>query len=470
MEFDDGALFEPSMPALGQAQGSAWLTRARVARGRKGGRWLAHTYVYIPTRVRIIYNASSYAYLVATCTCAFTLSSIDRCYISHITCLEIKVPRPETRPDGPGSWSELHFFMRRSTQSILLQNPGVIIGLNEYCAEGHSAILLSSKWAGFGTSTICTDYLIDALQTNIAVDLPVEYWAAFDCAPHCKDILAASKCKHVFSNVVLGAEQHWLTEFADMNDALLASLEQQKREGASSKQIRKQINKLNDEYKTWVLNNKHTFSHDIRATADCHKCHEPCLLRCEAALNIDVVSPTCTSWSAQGLRLGWIDRSNQPLVVWCLALEFNKPVIFVLECVPGMDYVFLRQLAPSYLMDPIIIDPVDFGFPVSGKRLFIRGTRSNAFAPQLPFQVSFIADHFFVKRRLTAKVFVQSKPKDIIAFLNMQAKSKHNIRPFMRFPRDCSVLLTSKERVRLSQHEDKAQAWRRSVMALEDDL
>ena len=70
----------------------------------------------------------------------------------------------------------------------------------------------------------------------------------------------------------------------------------------------------------------------------------------EDVLWIDCGSPSCTAWSARGKRLGWLDVTNIPTILWAyfLSKEGLKPDIVFGENVPGFDLEWWKSLSPAY--------------------------------------------------------------------------------------------------------------------------
>ena len=390
-------------------------------------------------------------------------------------CKSVRVKSPRAiaassaggRPLGPASWSELHYFMRKGVQSIVFGNYGVTQKLSSYF-RGIHRLYVTSKWSGIGTATPCVQYTQEALWHTLGIRVEVVFHAAFDNAPVCQDVLKESLCRHVFADVCLGADEKWMQDLKDKNLELLNRIEAWKKSGEKGMQLRRRIHEVNREYKAWIRESQHKFRHDPEASAPCLKTGKVSRLRPKRdGVHAEITSPTCVSWSAVGLQWGWIHESNRPLICWCLQLKTNQPHTFCLECVPRLDLDFIVELIGEYYdVAAVIVEPESWGMPISGHRLFVRGVLKSSFVPTLPFSVDFLAEHFFVERRLCASVFLMAPRGEVLQCVNAMAQSKFGlIRPFMRVPRDASVILTSKERQRLQHHQTRADTWRREMAA-----
>ena len=190
--------------------------------------------------------------------------------------------------------------MRGGVQSLLLQHRGVAARLAEFFASSSQrGIMIASKWAGIGTSTACVLYVQEALAHVADISMDCDFYAAFDNASHCQDILIQSRCRHVFSDVCLGSDTDWLEKLKHKNNLLLGELQKAKSIGSTALELRRVVRTLNNEYKEWIAQHRHEFSHDPHAVGQCARCQQNCRLRLDDGVNVEIVSPTCVSWSAQ---------------------------------------------------------------------------------------------------------------------------------------------------------------------------
>ena len=200
-------------------------------------------------------------------------------------------------------------------------------------SEIDGKIYVVSKWAGVGTSHVCLTPAELAMDA-IGISLRFEHYAAFDLDQTCKDVLGASGCGHIFGDVSAGSSGDWMGDLRVIGDKLMGNYSALEMCGSSPSFLRALLHSLNSEYMAWILDHSHEYSFDRDAVAQCMACWEyagchVCPPRDGEVLEFS--SPTCISWSVRGSQIGWLCRSNRPLIAWCLHSSFTLPAMALVE-------------------------------------------------------------------------------------------------------------------------------------------
>ena len=93
--------------------------------------------------------------------------------------------------------------------------------------------------------------------------------------------------------------------------------------------------------------------------------------RSDGSLWLDMTSPSCVPWSAQGRQLGWLQHENLPTLFWGMSLAVYTPDLVALECTPRFDTQFVEVLSGrKVIFNKVVLCPPVFGIPVTGSRVW----------------------------------------------------------------------------------------------------
>jgi hypothetical protein len=361
-------------------------------------------------------------------------------------------------------------FMHNALQILALSDADRLEQWRKF-SDIDRKIYVVSKWAGVGTSHVCLKHAALAMDA-IGISLPFEHYAAFDLDQTCKDVLGRIGCGHVFGDVSAGSCSDWMQRLRDIGDELMGSWVASEICGAPPTDLRALLHSLNDKYMTWILDNSHEYEFDLDAVAPCMACGEGAECRVCPPKDgevLEFISPTCISWSIRGNQMGWLCKSNRPLIAWCLQSNFSLPTMAVVECTPALDVRYMQRLMPCFDLTPVIMSPDLVGFPVGGERVFIRCLRRSVPRTSLVYEYETFHKFFFRELMLTQNVFLLCSDAELMQYLNFLGHQKHKVpKVFERLPRTAEsrkAVLTAQERVRLQHHESRAEKFRREASA-----
>ena len=374
--------------------------------------------------------------------------------------------------EGADTWPDMHLFMRETVQSVALTKPCIRESLCSLISgEKPLDVTFIIKWAGVCTARLAAIYLQDAIRYVWGIDVPFVVHAAYDTDDTCREVMRKSSAipgvalpiRHIFSDVTLGSCPTFMERLDSKNQELLGRIHAQSSQ-LNAAERRVFVHQLIGEYKQWILDHRHEFNHDAEAASHCFSHDTPCRHEPETGSFVfQFVSPECIGWSARGNQLYWFHPTNQSLIVWSLQLKFVKTKMFVIECTPQLDVSFIQELLPEFGITPVIVEPVEFAHPVTGKRVFVNGRLKECYTPVLEYGIGTFQLHCFRKLRVNGSVFLLAGDAEIVDYLNDLCEMKHRVRPFLKKPDDARCVLATREKGRLEGHERLAQAWRREA-------
>ena len=98
--------------------------------------------------------------------------------------------------------------------------------------------------------------------------------------------------------------------------------------------------------------------------------------------HVQLVSPSCTSWSSQGKQLGWMDSANCATLCWAATLRAEQPDLLLLECTKRFDWRFVAEMCDNKLdFFALDMEPDFCGIPTNGGRLWLSGTQAGPARP-----------------------------------------------------------------------------------------
>ena len=164
----------------------------------------------------------------------------------------------------------------------------------------------------------------------------------------------------------------------------------------------------------------------VHEEQDCLKCSKKCPIYPRAFMKaqdvwIDCVSPTCTAWSSQGTKFGWLCPSNLPLICWAAAArnEAHCPDLGFLECTPQLVLAFLTRLSMGRLnFHSRIRGPKDAGVPSSGRRVWAVAAANNLCYKENPFSSERLTKAVLRKVVGTPAMYICATAEEISSFLD----------------------------------------------------
>ena len=158
----------------------------------------------------------------------------------------------------------------------------------------------------------------------------------------------------------------------------------------------------------------------------CSRCKKKCPIYPRAFMRaqdvwIDCVSSTCTAWSTQGTKFGWLCPSNLPLICWAAAARnlANCPDLSFLECTPQLPLGFLTRLSKGRLnFHSCIRGPKDAGIATSGRRVWAVAAANNLCYKENPFSSERLTKAVLRKVVGDPSMFIHAMVDEITSFLD----------------------------------------------------
>jgi hypothetical protein len=145
---------------------------------------------------------------------------------------------------------------------------------------------------------------------------------------------------------------------------------------------------------------------------------------------IDTLGPTCTSWSNQGSKLGWLCPSNLPLICWAAAarVEARCADLSFLECTPQLALDFLTRLSKGRLVfHTCILGPKAAGIPCSGRRVWAVACANKLRFKENPFSMKRLTQTVFRKVVASPSIFLHATGDEVNAFLDFLNEHRDNL-------------------------------------------
>ena len=128
--------------------------------------------------------------------------------------------------------------------------------------------------------------------------------------------------------------------------------------------------------------------------------------------HLEISGINCQPWSYAGKRMGWLDDRSIPCLILIQTILSVQPDAVCIECTPGFDFATLRRLLRGYRGDYAITSPVDFGYPVSRKRMYMWFDRMRSLQ-RIHREVSTILDICRRSLLVGPEIFLQASPEQI---------------------------------------------------------
>ena len=243
-------------------------------------------------------------------------------------------------------------------------------------------LVVTSKWAGIAGMDIALQAWAKALQDEgINVRVVTHSFCERDNA--CQKMLACIPSHQLFSDLN--------TQLSDPLTKTILRKQLQIRQkflghehrlrGGSDPATRAALKKAHvEEFKMSVESLLAATCETAPLEALCKYHGRPCpVMQPQAAADdgkvvwLEVASPSCTAWSARGLRLGWLSTDNVTTLLWGHGFqsEGRKPDMVVGENVPSFDLRWWMTIAgDAYEWHHTVFNPMQIGVPVSGDRLW----------------------------------------------------------------------------------------------------
>ena len=255
------------------------------------------------------------------------------------------------------------------------------------------------------------------------VETPLRVSSACDCKPLCRQVLCALKAgkpEHIFGNVCSRIEASVREAVEKM---LPVSEDSPQQKAAAYERIR-----------------GHLFAAGRQAFNPCVKSY--CYVHgraCPLWDSVDVVNPTardklvvaaagscCTDYSPRrtGEAPGLSGPTTYPFHAWIGEMKVLLPDLIYYENVPNFPAHKFDEWLPEYANHNIVASPVDYGFPVSRRRIFGLLVLKETVSLDLDmpaFEAAF-------KRRCctNADSFCVAPPEDVLAAYEDRARSRGN--------------------------------------------
>ena len=141
------------------------------------------------------------------------------------------------------------------------------------------------------------------------------------------------------------------------------------------------------------------------------------------SLWMELISPSCIHWSAQGGHLGWLGEANLPLLAWAIGLRNDKyrPDMTCLECTPQLraELPFLRALSGDKLeWYSTVMGPKHVGVPCGGQRVWVISAMNRLAFPGGPFCDQVVARCAFRTVVGTPSMFLSSGKEQVAGYLD----------------------------------------------------
>jgi hypothetical protein len=262
---------------------------------------------------------------------------------------------PPVRPDefaGPKSFKDIFEFANVLVEKFLQEDtlPG---SRPRLASEMHQKrIVLTSSYSGIGSAEWAVHFVKHALAKVAGIEIEVLFWSACDRDAVCRNVLKNHK-------------QHPLHIFTDLRDRIppqayedLEGLYTQHRQRLDDGQYATIVEKqaacriIGDEFfeaACTLLDNS-----DLKVTqARCTICNAQCPLvppLQEHDIWIEVGGNTCTPWSVNGKREGWLDYNGLPSLAWTFWCKGARPHFILNECTPRWpgETVWKRIMGQDY--------------------------------------------------------------------------------------------------------------------------
>ena len=321
-------------------------------------------------------------------------------------------------------------------------------------------LVVTSKYCGLGTMHIALNYFVRAFETLFGIVLEVKTYSMCDKSDVCKSLLECFWPEHLSEDVLDPFHPSFIADLnslCSMYSARWADIPEGSPDAVRTqrasllKEFQREVEKVADREDIWC------------GVANCLLQQQefsvvPPLRHDD--LWLEMLSPTCTSWSKRGSRRQWIDASNIPLLAWAISTRKwqRRPHLVLLECTPELDLRWLEKLSDSRLaFQSVVLGPGDVGIPTTGDRVWATSSSNGVQIADGVFATSTVMKYIMRSVEMGANSFLQATRAEINAYEDFQNAKGRKIPKHPRGKRyRARDMISACALDRLQQHELQA--------------
>ena len=238
--------------------------------------------------------------------------------------------------------------------------------------------VVTGKWSGAGTMGIAFQYFREAVQEVFPeFEIYSQLFSETDWDEHAQSLLSCLDPLHLHSNLLSQFSEEAIETVTRYQGKLRYCLESVK--SNPNVLLQHKAAQKEDNIRLFVLQVRQAM---LKLGKTAFKTEDECLIhdgKCfltpdkQGWLWLELISPTCTAWSARGKGLGWADSANLPLILHCCRWAHSefRPHLTIVECTPRLDLRTMEEFSESNVMfSSICTSPDKFDMPTSGERLW----------------------------------------------------------------------------------------------------
>ena len=404
-------------------------------------------------------------------------------------------PESEHDPDdgvplGPASFEELFAWPERFMQKVVRNEQGSWMLRNLRTCTG---IVLTTSFSGIGSAEVAASMVANHLcKMGIWHGDALQVYSACEIDVSCQGVLLshAAPCrpKHVFTDIqhILphGLEQ----ELRELSGSLRKQLSEMQFSGSQQRQ--EAVKTLAEHFHCRAVLALQDVVVQSQAYCAIHRRPCPCVPKAPIPgtyLRVEVAGSPCVAFckGAYGSQEGFLHETAVCFTAWTAKVRHDLPHIVLHECVPGFQAeILIRYLnagcppeKPFYVMQSVVWNVLDEGFPVSRERRYTVCVRAEHAPPLFSLEDNW-HDVMSATCCLTADVFLRASQTDMdllreewACSRNLPAKRRNSKGQLANWAWQALMLPSSRDLLRVLQlqAEEMQPEWEREFKHFQEN-